>query len=341
MIRVHSLLAVVAAVVAAVATAGVAAAAVTPGLQVQSDLTGTTTLRYVQGATDDPLARIQFFVPGDFVGGYSHAPSLPIGKATARIASADLGLTIPVEGTINAAAGTDTVTVGGQSVALSTLAVACTGSAAKNAFWVANLAASGQTLQVPIFVDYTLTGPYAPFASSVMTVCLPSPDLPAGTAGRAALGAKLFDATLTFNGVYAASSGWYTWHALATPYRPGTAQSNPAGSVEAQALDRVPAALTVTARAKRGRTTVSGRVTQGGQGIGGQRVQIRAGSKVVGTARTNGSGGYSLVVSPAKRARFAATVTVAPRTLPCTGAFFAPAACSSSSYAGFTLTTRQ
>ena len=77
-----------------------------------------------------------------------------------------------------------------------------------------NLSAAGQTLQVPAYVDdVPLTIPLSAIANNTITFCLPPPDVPVGTPGRAALGAKLVSATLNITDVFSAAPQWYTWHA--------------------------------------------------------------------------------------------------------------------------------
>jgi hypothetical protein len=97
----------------------------------------------------------------------------------------------------------------------------------------------------------------------------------------------------------------------------------------------VPSALTLKSKPGKKGVTVTGRLTAGGKGIGGQTVTITAGTKVVATAKTNGAGTYAVVVKAAK-GKLVATAKVAAKTSACAGAFFAPAACAGSSFAAFT-----
>ena len=102
---------------------------------------------------------------------------------------------------------------------------------------------------MPAYVDdVPLTIPLSSIANNTITFCLPPPDVPAGTPGRAALGAKLVSATLNITDVFSAAPQWYTWHATVTPYSPGTGKANPAGTVEVQSVDRTPQQLTVRAK---------------------------------------------------------------------------------------------
>ena len=91
-------------------------------------------------------------------------------------------------------------TVSGAGVSLSAAAKQCTGTATHAAFWVLSLSAAGQSIEVPIFVD---TGP-AGGASYALTLCLSPSDVPNNNPQRSPFGAKLFDATVTVNGVFKA-----------------------------------------------------------------------------------------------------------------------------------------
>jgi hypothetical protein len=316
----------------ALVLAAAAYGAVTPGLQVVSNDSGSTTVSYAQGTTDDPAQKIVFFVPADYLATFAQQPGETVGTATASAVAADLaGQTLALTGAVTVRRATDTLTAGGT---LAAAATACTGSATHQSFWVADLSGSGQVLQLPIYVDYALSGPFASFASATLTTCPPAPDVPAGTAGRAPAGAKLTQLSLATADVFSVASGWYLWHSLTTP---GTAgKANTAGNVEAQATDRVPPALTVKSKRVKKGVALSGRLTAGGKGLGGQTVTLTAGGKAVAKAKTNGSGGYAVVVKSAK-GKVVATAKVAARTSACSGAFFAPATCSSSSFAAFTV----
>ena len=151
----------------------------------------------------------------------------------------------------------------GQQVPLSAAATQCTGTATHGAFWILNLTASGQTLQVPAYVDdVPLTVPLSDIANNTIQICLPPPDVPAGTPGRATFGAKLVSATF-ISEVFSVPPGSYTWRAVVTPYTPGRGTANPAGTVEAQSVDRTPQQVTIAGRAVKGKARtvrVTGRV---------------------------------------------------------------------------------
>ena len=221
---------------------GPASAALTPRLSASTSPAGSA-VSYSQAATDDPVAKITYYVPSGFTALLAQPAGEVVGTVSATALAADLGnATLPLRGTIVAADATTTVTVSGQQVPLSVAATQCTGTATHGAFWILNLTASGQTLQVPAYVDdVPLTVPLSDIANNTIQICLPPPDVPAGTPGRATFGAKLVSATF-ISEVFSVPPGSYTWRAVVTPYTPGRGTANPAGTVEAQSVDRTPAA---------------------------------------------------------------------------------------------------
>ncbi len=102
----------------------------------------------------------------------------------------------------------------------------CLGTVQPLATWVMTLGAAGQTLTVPTYLVAT-TGTQTALGPAYIQVCLPPPDIPAGTPGRATFGAKLYSADLTIAGVFSSATG--TWVSFWTPYRPGVGQVNVAG----------------------------------------------------------------------------------------------------------------
>ncbi len=217
-------------VVIALALASSAIAGITP-LFSATTTADATVVSYSQLPGDDPIAALTFFVPVDYAALLAQPEGETVGTVTASAIAADLANTpLSLKGTIVAASATTTITSGGASVALGTAATVCTGTATHGAYWVLNLSAAGQTLQVPAFVDdVPITIPLAAIANNTITICLPPPDVPVGTPGRASLGAKLVSATLSITDVFSAAPQWYTWHTRVTPYSPGTGKVNAAG----------------------------------------------------------------------------------------------------------------
>jgi hypothetical protein len=194
---------------------------------------------------------------------------------------------------------------------------------------------------VPAYVDdVPLTIPLSSIANNTITFCLPPPDVPAGTPGRAALGAKLVSATLNITDVFSAAPQWYTWHATVTPYSPGTGKANPAGTVEVQSVDRTPQQLTISAKLRKpGSVAVAGRLLAGGRAVPGAAVTILAGKRGVAKVTTKSNGSFAIVVKASGAARFSATTVVTPRKAASCNAYFAPAPCAGTWVAGFTATS--
>jgi hypothetical protein len=325
-------------VVIALALASSAIAGITP-LFSATTTADATVVSYSQLPGDDPIAALTFFVPVDYAALLAQPEGETVGTVTASAIAADLANTpLSLKGTIVAASATTTITSGGASVALGTAATACTGTSTHGAYWVLNLSAAGQTLQVPAFVDdVPITVPLAAIANNTITICLPPPDVPVGTPGRASLGAKLVSATLSITDVFSAAPAWYTWHTRITPYTPGTGKVNAAGTIEVQSLDKTPQVLTVKAKKKKpGKVTVSGRLVAGGKGVSGISVTILAGKKTVGKATTKAGGYFAALVTAPGTAKFSASVAVAPKKNAACAPYFAPAPCAGSWVAGFT-----
>ena len=142
------------------------------------------------------------------------------------------------------------------------------------------LSAAGQTLPVPAYLVAT-TGAQAALGPAYVQVCLPPPDIPTGTPGRATFGAKLYGAQLAINGVFSTVAAG-TWVAFWTPYTPSVGQVNAAGTVASPAT-LAAGGVTLAAR-KSGRAgkaaVVTGRVVQG--------PFVRIGATVVDLRRPEG-----------------------------------------------------
>jgi hypothetical protein len=235
----------------ALSVAGTALAAYTTPKLTVSDAApvGSVTLNYTQSENDDPTAKLHFFVPAEYTPSLARGAGTTIGTVRASGRATDLGnAVLPLTGTVQvrAANGTFTSSPGSQPTPLAAAATQCTGTANHTAFWVLILQAAGQTLELPVFVDAPAAPPRPgvstePFSASIQA-CLPPPDLPTGTPGRASFGFKLarVDFTLTGRVFASAGTGEPRWRVLATPYTPNTGRANPAGSVEAQSVVAFP-----------------------------------------------------------------------------------------------------
>jgi hypothetical protein len=119
------------------------------------------------------------------------------------------------------------------------------------AVWLIELKTAGGPLRLPIYVDRVTTGPEAAYASARMLVCFASPYVPPpqGTEGGMTVGAAEFLVSGVFKNPR--RKGAYAWNALFTPYKPGTADLNPALTTQSTTYVRLPLQLTVTAKRQR------------------------------------------------------------------------------------------
>src|SRR5436305_4534802 len=132
-----------AGVVVALAFAGSALAAFTPRLAVSQNVVAggahPTTIHVAVAQTDDPTAVVQIYVPT----GYSieaSATGTNLGAASGTVFARDVGLTLPLEGTVVA-----------DDPANHTADPCAPGS--HFAVWILNLSIAGNVIAVPIYVD--------------------------------------------------------------------------------------------------------------------------------------------------------------------------------------------
>jgi hypothetical protein len=135
------------------------------------------------------------------------------------------------------------------------------------------LQAAGQTLQVPTYL--VATPDFGP-STGYIQICLPPPDVPVGTPGRATFGAKVYSAELAINGVFSPVA-LGAWIAFWTPYNPGVGTVNVPGTVASPAAI-APGAVTISAKSSGKGAVVTGSVTQAGQPRGGASVTITGGA---------------------------------------------------------------
>ena len=232
----------------ALSSAGTALAAYTsPSLRVTDDRSAVT-IRYTVSATDDPTAKLTFYAPTGYSASLAAPAGTTLGTVTAQGTAADLGgALLPLTGTVQARAAGGTYLSGTTQVPIAAAATQCTGTASHTAYWVLILQAAGQTLELPVFVDSPAVGTGASaFATSSIQACLPPPDVPTGTPGRATFGFKLTQVDFKVNGIFtSAGTGQPRWRVLATPYTPNTGRANAAGSVEAQSVIPFPRTLSL------------------------------------------------------------------------------------------------
>ena len=224
----------------ALSSAGTALAAyTTPQLGVfDGNPVASVTINYSVGATDDPTAKLTFYAPKEYSTTLTQPAGQTIGTVTAQGTAADLGgALLPLTGTVQVRAASGTYLSGTMQVPIAAAATQCTGTATHTTYWVLILQAAGQTLELPVFVDTVTAPPANAFASASIQACLPPPDVPVGTPGRATFGFKLTKVDFKVQGIYSSPGTQEArWRVLATPYNPGMGTPNTAGSVEAQSV---------------------------------------------------------------------------------------------------------
>jgi hypothetical protein len=261
---------------------------------------GPLTIRVSQVKEDDATFRFVLYVPQGYVSSLVPQDGMPqIGTLSGFIQVGALGpdAVAPFEGRI---LGDNTYTAQEYPQATACMS-GLTGQI--DAVYVLELTTSGQTLRVPMYVSTITQGAEATFASGRMVACLPSPYVPPAQGG-ATLGAKLVSANLTFAGIFTnpTTAGAYRWRSIWTPYTPGTASPNPAGTVEAQAVDAIPAQLAFSsARYRNGRIFVTGTLLENRVAVRNARVRILVGRtargvRQVAVVRTNARGVFSAVI---------------------------------------------
>ena len=284
--RIWTVAVAIASVAALIAVPAAFAAYTSPTLQITKTGTGVV-VKASLNPNDDPTAAVVIIAPSGTQLTTTQAPGTVLGPVRAIVKALDLaGADLPLEGQLVVAAP-------GQVPAA--LQAGCLGAVAPIATWVMVLSAAGQTLSVPTYLVPT-TGTRTALGPAFIAICLPPPDVPVGTPGRATFGAKVYSAELTINGVFG-SVAVGTWVSTWVPYTPSAGTPNPAGAVVAPAAI-APGAVSLTAKKSGKGATLTGRVTQGGQARGGAAVTIfgaakATGLKSVGRARVGANGAFA------------------------------------------------
>src|SRR3954470_8213942 len=227
----------------------------------------------------DPTAQLRIFSPVGYNANLTAAPGTKIGTVVARVKAKALGSALLT------LAG-DVLVADPTNPTIQAAAVQCTKTTTHSTIWVLNTSLQGQTVAIPVFVDQV--GPLVR-----QQVCLPSPDIPTESGG-ATFGAQLVLADFTVRGVFgnAPSTGGYEWSGIYTPYTPGTATPNAAGTVEWRTYVGLPSTLTLSkAKAKRG-FKLAGKLSIKGLSPKGIRLGLYGGKKTkpAPTATTGGTG---------------------------------------------------
>jgi hypothetical protein len=329
---------VAAAIAASLVAASSALAANTATIAVSSAGTATT-IHINVPQTTDPIAVISIFVPAGYNANLSAAPDTNIGSVDATANGHDVGLTLPLTGSVATASpvapASDPCSPGTHA-----------------AIWDLNLSVAGQPVTLTLYVDPT-SGAATSLGAYEMLICLPPWDVPVGTPGRAVQGAQLLDAEFTVKGIFTAPTapGLLAWHTLFTPYNPGLGTVNPVATFEARSLVGVPS-LSLKASKKNGKYTLSGKAAEGGVAVAGASISIQRGAsakklKKAGTATTSASGTWSASGKLTGKAPvyFKATATVKERDATAQGcatplpATVAPGGCSSATLGAWTVSS--
>ena len=214
----------------------------------------------------DPTAQLRIFSPVGYNANLTAAPGTEIGNVVARVKAKALGgALLTLAGKVLVADPTNPT--------IQAAATQCTGKTTHTSIWVLNTSLQGQTVAIPVFVDQV--GPLV-----VQTVCLPSPDIPEAMGG-AKFGAQLFAADFTIKNVFtnAGTNGDYEWSGVFTPYTPGTATPNPAGTLEARTLVGLPSSLTLKRVAAKRGFKLTGQLRIAGVDPKGVRIDLYGGKK--------------------------------------------------------------
>ena len=239
-------------------------------------------------------------------------PSNPAEASITFYAPQGYGVTVGQPAGTKVGAVAANVTVGGSTTAVEADGDLVTDDPAKYvgntcapgvhaAVFVANLAASGLTVAVPLYVDPT-SGADTALGSFKIQACLAAPDVPAAMGGAPG-GLRLLEADLDFATVFTnpAATGNYTWKVFETPFTPGTTTPNPAATVEARSIVGLPKlfSLTWALNAKRTGATFKGKVAEGGKPRAGVNVRFLASQKktgpwaAFGVAQTKANGSFA------------------------------------------------
>jgi hypothetical protein len=333
--RIWTFLAGLACIAALIAVPSALAAYTSAKLQVTQAGT-VATVKASLDPNDDPTASVRIYAPAGTQLTTTQAPGTRLGGVKAIVKALDLaGADLPLEGQLLVAAPGQ-VPPAAQAACLQGLTPLAT--------WLMVLTAAGQTLTVPTYLVAT-TGAQTALGPGYIQVCLPPPDVPAGTPGRATFGAKLYSAELSISGVFSAVPVG-AWISFWTPYVPAAGTVNVAGTVASPAAV-APGAVSLAAKKLGKGATVSGRVTQAGQPRGGASVTIFGGAKAsglkrLGKAKVAANGAFTFKAKSGTFFRANAVAASAAAAPLCTalGAAIAPTPCVNPTTNGFTVQSK-
>jgi hypothetical protein len=321
-----------------VATAGLAlagAALAKPRLIISG-----STIQVTEDKSDAAPSHISIYIPS----GYSAALAQTAG-AQIGIVHADLqALAISPDAIIQADGAV--IASDPSTPALQASGLQCTGSATHAAIWLLHVTVSGQTIDVPVYVDPT-SGTETALGIAKLQLCLSSPYEAAGAA-RAPFGVKIVNAKITLDAgvITTPATGAFLWRAAITPWTVEGATPNLPGTVEAQSIVALPPAAKLKAvvkkvkKTKKNTVTLTGSVTQGGTPVAGATVTLLAGGKKAATVKTNARGLFSKKLVLKKTTKFRARVLAPQRDSACQSPLptaLVPGGCMGATSAAFTV----
>ena len=325
----------IASAAALIAVPAALAAYTSPKLEVKQAGT-TSTIKASLSPDDDPTASVRIYAPSGTQLTTNQAPGTVLGPVKAIVKALDLaGADLPLEGQL-------VVTAPGQ-IPAATVAQ-CTGGVTPLAIWAMVLTAAGQTLTVPTYLVPT-AGAQTALGPAYIQICLPPPDLPPGTPGRATFGAKVYSAELAIGGVFS-TVALGAWVGVWTPYTPLVGQVNVAGTVASPAAI-APGVVSLRAKKSGLGATLTGAVTQAGQARGGASVTVFGGPKAsglkrLGKAKVAANGAFTFKAKAGTFFRANAIATAASAAPLCTQLtpLLAPIPCVNPTVNGFTVQSK-
>lgn len=328
------------AAVAALVVSGVALA--TPKLIIgglTAPGSSQVSIQFTEDRSDPSPARVVIYAPAGYSGTFTAAPNTVLGTVHADLQA----LAISPDAIIQA---------DGQIIAADPAASANNACAPglHTAVWILRVTVSGQTINVPVYVDSPIPAgdPLAGSAPLRMIFCLSSPYV--GTdMGGAPFGAKVINARLNMNqGTVRtpAARGTYMWRAVVTPYTVGGALPNAAGTVEARGLVTTPSVLSITGRVvnkKKRQVRITGSLRSGTLGVRGATIRLTGSMRK--SAKTSARGGVTFSLRFKKKGRYsfklsttAAAFDVTPQG--CATPTAPTLRCVSATASGFTAASR-
>ena len=291
------------------------------------------TINLTTSREDDPTARITLYIPQGYTGTLTPAPGTQIGtvRATAQpLASPEIAL--PLQGVLRADAPANYLAAATQ----------CLGPAPNfQSVWLIVLESptGGPQIVVPTFLTTPLGAAEGSVGQARLAICLPPPAV-------GSLAAKVYEARLTLTNILTnpTAGGSYRWVARFTPYASNTGPTNPAGTVEAQAIDTIPVRVNIrggryTKRTKR--LTVSGTILESGEAVR-VFVNVLLNGRRVARVRSNARGAYRASIRIPRRGRYTlrATASSGARTVQgCTPVLTPAVPCTRTVVSGFTVTS--